>query len=66
MPTLTEVVFVEPLAVKISTAADMLQVGTGTVYKLIRKGTLKTTRIPGCADQRVLISSIKQVIATKE
>jgi excisionase family DNA binding protein len=61
----TEVVYVEPLAVKIATAAAMLEVGTGTVYNLIRKGTLKTTRIPGCADQRVLISSIKQVIAAR-
>ena len=60
---ITEVVFVEPLAVRVGTAAEMVEVATCTMYKLIREGKVETTGVG--ADLRVLVPSLKQMLAKR-
>jgi predicted DNA-binding protein (UPF0251 family) len=62
MPHVTEeVVTIEPVAVRRKTAAQMLDCSETTVWKLCKAGRLKTTKVG--ADDRVLVSSIKQYAA---
>jgi len=50
---------VEALAVKPKTVARLLDIGTTTVYQLIRDGQLRT--VPFGADQRVLMEDVKRL-----
>lgn len=58
---MNEVVFIEPLAVKRSTAAKMLDCGATKIYGLCRAGKLKTIKVG--ADRRITVESIKQYVA---
>jgi excisionase family DNA binding protein len=53
----TEVVTLEPFAVRLSTAARLLECGVTTVHKLIHAGQLEVIHVG--ADRRVTLSSIK-------
>lgn len=52
-----EVVTVEPIAVRRTTAAQMLDCSPTTIWKLCRSGLLKTVKVG--ADDRVLVESIR-------
>ena len=54
-------VILEPVAVKRSTAAKMLDCGATTIYELCRQGKLKTVKVG--ADDRVTVASIKEFAA---
>lgn len=54
-------VFVQPVAVKLTTAARLLDVGLTTVYEMIKDGRLRTLNIGkegGKQDRRVTMESI--------
>jgi excisionase family DNA binding protein len=55
---------IEPLAVKIDTAARILDCSRSTVYKLLNAGKLKTINIG--ADQRIPVESIKEFLRSQE
>jgi excisionase family DNA binding protein len=54
-------VTLEPLAVKRSTAAKLIDCGTTKVYELCRAGKLATIKVG--ADDRITIESIKRYVA---
>lgn len=49
---------VEPVAVRRSTAARMLDCGATTIWRLCREGVLDTIKVG--ADERVTVESIKR------
>ncbi len=49
--------FFDRVAVRRTTAADMLDCSPSTIYNLCRAGKLKTIRLG--ADERILVESIK-------
>ena len=58
---MNDVVFIEPQAVKRSTAARMLDCGQTKVYELARAGKLETILLG--ADVRITVASIKNFVA---
>jgi len=52
----------EPIAVKKSTAAKMLDCGPTTIWRLCKEGKLDTVRI--FADERITVESIKRIGST--
>ena len=58
---MTEVVTYEPEAVRIATAARLLDIGLTMAYQLVREGKLKTITIG--SDKRVTMASIKAMVA---
>jgi hypothetical protein len=61
---MTESVVVEPVAVELSTAARMLDVGPTTVHRLIKAGKLDAITIDHDdgkrGDRRITVASIKR------
>jgi len=53
-----EVVVVEPVGVRKTTAARMLDCGLTKIYELVKEGKLRTFKVGD--DDRVLVSSIKK------
>jgi hypothetical protein len=49
----------EPIAVKRSTAAKMLDCGPTTIWRLCKEGKLDTIKIG--ADERITVESIKRI-----
>jgi len=56
-----EVVQLEPLAVRRSTAAKMLDCGLTTVHRMVRDGRLRTISIGG-GDLRITVKSIRALL----
>jgi hypothetical protein len=55
---------IEPVAVRVRTAARMLDIGVTKAYELLAAGKLEAVRID--ADQRVLVSSIKRLASASK
>lgn len=58
-----EVEKIEPVAVRRSTAAQMLDCSSATIYKLEQLGVLETILVG--ADRRITVKSIKALAAGK-
>ena len=56
----TEIVFVEPEAVRIRIAAEIGEMSVEKLYSLIKQGKVKTIRVG--ADQRVLLKELRQML----
>jgi len=52
----------EPIAVKRSTAAKMLDCGPTTIWRLCKEGKLDTIKIG--ADERITVASIRRIGTT--
>jgi excisionase family DNA binding protein len=52
----------EPIAVKGTTAAKMLDCGATTIWRLVKNGTLETIKIG--SDTRITVESIRRVGTT--
>lgn len=52
-------VTIEPVVVKPSTAAKMLEVGSTTIWRLCKEGKLETVKIG--SDNRITVESIKRI-----
>jgi len=59
MNEVLEFVAVEPVAVKPTTAAKMLDCGLTTIYRMINKGELETVKLLD-GDERVIVASIRK------
>ncbi len=57
-PPQAEIVVIEPIAVRRSTAARMLDCGPTSIYELCKAGKLETIRLG--ADTRVTVASIRR------
>jgi len=53
-----QVVTLEPLAVRRTTAARMLECGVTTIWKLCKEGKLETVKVGN--DDRITVDSIKR------
>lgn len=60
---MSETVNIEPVAVKRSTAARMLDCGPTKVWQLQKSGELETVKLG--ADDRITVDSIKRFIGRK-
>lgn len=58
--TSKEIVTIEPVAVRVKTAAKMLDAGVSKVYQLVKEGKLEPVRFD--ADMRIRVTSIKKLI----
>jgi excisionase family DNA binding protein len=58
-----ETVVLEPVAVRLPTAARMLDCGVTKIHELIKAGKLETIQIG--ADRRVTIASVKRLVAPR-
>jgi hypothetical protein len=54
------VVTLEPLAVRRSTAAAMLDCSPTTIWKMVKAGKLKTIKVE--ADDRITVQSIRALV----
>jgi hypothetical protein len=54
----------EPIAVKYTTAAKMLDCSACTVWRLVRRGKLDTIKIG--EDDRVTVASLKRLASAQE
>lgn len=55
-----EVVTVSPIAVKVKTAAAMLEIGIGTMYQWLREGRLKSVYVG--EEQRVEVAELQRFL----
>jgi hypothetical protein len=53
-----EVATLEPVAVRRTTAARMLECSTTTIWQMVKRGDLQTIKIG--ADDRILVDSIRR------
>lgn len=60
----TEIVRIEPYAVRRSTAAKLLDCSPTTIWKLCREGRLEVVKVG--ADDRILTESIRRFAATRK
>jgi len=56
-----DTVTVEPVAVKMDTAAKMLDIGRTSLWRLVKAGKLATIRVG--ADQRVTTESLRRFVS---
>lgn len=58
--TTPEVVVIEPLVVKLTTAAKILDCGHTKIWELCKDGKLKTIKVG--SDQRITVASIRRYV----
>ena len=58
---MSDTVTLEPIAVKRSTAAKLLDCGSTKVFQLQKAGELKTVKVG--ADDRIIVQSIREYVA---
>ena len=58
-----EVVRLEPLAVRLKTAADMLECSPTTVWRMLRAGKLHAVKVG--SDERITVASIRALLEAR-